>query len=644
LASSALEARTVVVDVPETAALHPVAVSAVHLNDPILARMRRVLRTKSLPLQYERLETTGVLSNFVRAAGGNDAPFHGKRYADSDLYKWIEAATWICAEDPDPQLVELIDRSLGLIEQAQHPDGYLNTHFSAAEAGARWTNVAGMNEFYVAGHLFSAAVAHARVFGSSRFLRIARRMADHMVTTFGPQPDQLHAIDSHPGVETALVELARETGEDRYVELADFLLSLRGHGLLGGRAYNQDETPFRERGTFEGHAVCAGYLCCGAADLYLQTGDKELMQAQLRMWDSLTRRRLYVSGGFGSRWIDESVGADFELPNTRAYAETCAAVSSVMWNWRLLLTLGESRFADLIEHTLYNAVLPGVALDGLTFFYQNPLQDDGSHRRSDWFDICCCPPNLSRLIGSIPGYVYTVGRSSVAVQLYVAGSAELTTADGRALRIRQETDYPRQGHVAIRIESDSDIALQLRVPRWAHGTYTLRVNGRPVERPNVVDGYAVVTRTWTSDDLVELDLPMTVRAVRAHPHALENTGRIAFLRGPVLYCAEAVDNDALDLLDLAADPTTAQEECDADVLAGAVRIGLSGRFHRVASGWETSLYGPSDRPNRDAGRPTAVRLVPYYAWANRAAGPMAVWLRPLTPNGRESDGPAPGRT
>lgn len=381
---------SVVVDAPDPAKQRPVPVGSVHLDDPILGRLRTILRSESLPLQYERLEAAGVLSNFERAAGRSDAAFRGKRYADSDLYKWIEAAAWLCADgEPEPRLVELIDRALDLVEAAQQPDGYLNTYFSAEDASRRWTNVAGMNEQYVAGHLFHAAVAHARVFRSTRFLHLARRMADHMVETFGPAPGQLQEIDSHPGVEMALVELSRETGDSRYTELADFFLTLRGHGRLGGRPYNQDDYPFRSRHTFQGHAVCAGYLCCGAADLYLQTGNAELLQAQLRMWNNLTQRRMYVSGGFGSRWIDESVGLDFELPNARAYAETCAAVSSVMWNWRLLLTLGEARFANLLEHTLYNAVLPGVALDGRTFYYQNPLQDDGSHRRSDWFEISC---------------------------------------------------------------------------------------------------------------------------------------------------------------------------------------------------------------------------------------------------------------
>ncbi|HJQ29854.1 MAG TPA: beta-L-arabinofuranosidase domain-containing protein, partial [Rubrobacter sp.] len=410
----------VVVDTSRSsyARLRPLPLTDVQLSDHFWEPRRRVNREKTLPSQFEHIEETGRLDNFRRASGKIEAPFRGLYFNDSDVYKWLEAASWSLARDPDSELARMVDAAITEVEDAQQPDGYLNTYFTFERASERWTDF-DLHEMYCAGHLFQAAVAHFYATGSERLLRVAVRFADHICDVFGPEEQGKRlAVDGHEEIEMALVELFRATGNRRYLEQAKFFIDARGRGTLGdpyGRfdpSYSQDHKPLREQDEVVGHAVRALYLYSGAADVYAEIGDAALLAALERLWHNMTTRRMYVTGGLGSRYEGEAFGGDYELPNERAYTETCAAIGSAMWNWRMLMLGGDARYADLIEHTLYNAVLPGISLDGGHYFYQNPLAADGTHRRRPWFGCACCPPNVARLLASLPGYFYGASRDT----------------------------------------------------------------------------------------------------------------------------------------------------------------------------------------------------------------------------------------
>ena len=408
-------------------------------------------RDETLPSQYRHLEETGRLDNFRKASGKMEGRFEGIYFNDSDVYKWLEAAAWSLATDPDEELARMADAAITEIEDAQEPDGYLNTYFTFERAGERWTNF-DLHEMYCAGHLFQAAVAHFHATGSERLLDVAVRFADHICDTFGPESEgKREAVCGHEEIEMALVELSRVTGNRRYLRQARFFVDARGHGLLGrpygehDPSYSQDHRPLREQDEVVGHAVRALYLYSGATDVYAETGEKALLDALGRLWTNMTTRRMYVSGGLGSRYEGEAFGEDFELPNSRAYTETCAAIGSVMWNWRMLMLEGEARYADLIETTLYNAVLPGISRDGQSYFYQNPLADDGQHRRQPWFGCACCPPNVARLLASLPGYLYGISDGRIWVHLYAEGEADIGLGETGVVRVEQRTRYPWDG-------------------------------------------------------------------------------------------------------------------------------------------------------------------------------------------------------
>ncbi|CAA9449632.1 MAG: GH127 / GH146 [uncultured Rubrobacteraceae bacterium] len=617
------------------ARLRPLPLVGVRLSDGFWEPRRRINREETLPSQYRHLEETGRLDNFRKAAGKMEGRFEGIYFNDSDVYKWLEAAAWSLATDPDHDLEKMVDAAIAEIEDAQEPDGYLNTYFTFERANERWTDF-DLHEMYCAGHLFQAAVAHFHATGSGRLLDVAVRFADHICDTFGPEEDgKRPAVDGHEEIEMALVELFRVTGNRRYLEQAGFFVDARGRGLLGrpyGRhdpSYSQDHEPLRDQDRVVGHAVRALYLYSGAADVYAETGEGDLLKALDRLWGNMTTRRMYVSGGLGSRHEGEAFGGDFELPNARAYTETCAAIASVMWNWRMLMLRGDARYADLIERTLYNAVLPGVSLDGGHYFYENPLEDDGTHRRQPWFGCACCPPNVARLLASIPGYFYSASDDALWVHLYAAGSAEAKMGAGRAVRLSQRTNYPWDGSVGLRVDGEGEFALMLRIPSWCEDGASVEVNGEPFAGQVSPGSYAEIGRVWRPGDTVRLRLPTPVRRVEAHPHVAENAGRVALMRGPILYCVEGADNPGLDPRDLVLpEDAPLSEEYRPGLLGGAVVLTGEAKISSPGEGWEGRLYRPATA--RPDGRPTGtakLTAVPYHAWANREAGPMRVWLR-----------------
>ncbi len=644
------------------ARLRPVPLTAVTLADDFWAERRRVNREVTLPSQYHLLEETGRIDNFRRAAGKVDVPFQGRYYNDSDVYKWLEAISWTLATGADRALAEMAGAVIAEIAGAQQPDGYLNTYFVRDRAVERWTNLRDKHELYCAGHLIQAAVAHHRATGEDRLLHVARCLADHICGLFGPQEEgKRAATPGHPEIEMALVELARETGEQKYLRQALFFLDARGRGLIGGSAYHQDHQPFRELERMAGHAVRAVYLSAGAADLCAEMGEPALRHALDRLWRNMTARQMYVSGSIGSRYEGEAFGEDYELPNERAYAETCAAIGSVMWNWRMLQLSGSACYADVLENTLYNGVLPGLSLDGGAYFYQNPLAGDGRHRRQPWFGCACCPPNVARLLASLPGYLYSLSRSKIAprglsnprfwpgsgdpgraeldlqslstgglwVHLYAQGAARIPLHDGRTLSLTQHTRYPWDGEVVIEVGGVGDLSLWLRIPAWCEEGATLKINGRPFTGTLAPGSYAEIHRTWRPGDTVRLNLPMPVRRVECHPYVTENAGRVALARGPILYCVEQADNPGLDLRDVLL-PTGVDFAATfrPDLLGGVVVLCGQAEVVPPHDAWENRLYrAPLPRLQKPRGRSVEVTAIPYYAWANREPGPMQVWLR-----------------
>ncbi|MFE9442854.1 glycoside hydrolase family 127 protein [Streptomyces sp. NPDC006602] len=595
---------------------------------------REVNARTSVPQGPELLESAGNLHNLRLAAGTGEGEFQGGYpFMDTDVYKWLEAAAWQLAQGPAGDLEAHVDRITDLVAAAQQPDGYLNTWFQLVKGGERYQDLRWGHELYCAGHLIQAAVAHHRATGRPELLDVARKFADHVDSVFGPPGSgkPIDGIDGHPEVETALVELYRETGERRYLDLAAYFVDRHGHGLLGGEAYCQDRLPVREATNVEGHAVRQLYLLAAAADLATETGDAELRTAAERLWHAMTTTKTHLTGGLGAHHDEEDFGDPYELPNERAYCETCAAIASVQWSWRMALLTGEARYSDLIERTLYNGFLAGVSLDGERWLYVNPLQvrdghtdpgGDQSARRTRWFRCACCPPNVMRLLASLEHYLASGDEQGLQIHQYVTG--RYTAGD---LTVRCETDYPWHGTIALTVEetpADHPWTLSLRVPQWCRD-FRARCGEETYEGP-VADGWLRLERTWAPGDQVVLELPLEPRLTAADPRVDAVRGCVAIERGPLVYCLEGVDHPGGGLDDIVVDTTRPLAvKHRPDLLGGVTTVVAAGsRRHLPDAGWWP--YAPADESDRQDGEPVELTAVPYYAWANREDGSMRVWL------------------
>lgn len=611
------------------AKLQALPLTAVTLTDALWKPRQAINRTITLPSQYQHCETTGRIDNFRRAAGAKAVDFQGMYFNDSDVYKWLEGVAWELAHGGDASLADTMARVIVEIAAAQQADGYLNTYFMFDKQPERWTNT-DFHELYCAGHLMQAAVAHFRVTGTRELIEVASRLADHICDTFGPAEEGKEATsDGHPEVEMALVELYRATGNERYLEQAHFFIDVRGSGEVvsrsGGRlsaTYAQDHMPFRTLDRMYGHAVRALYLNSGAADLYLERGEPALLASLERQWHNMTFKQLYISGGLGSRWEGEAFGDDYELPHW-AYAETCAAIASVMWNWRMLLITGEARYSDLMEQTLYNGVLCGLSQDGQHYFYQNPLVDEeGKHHRSPWFTTSCCPTNLARFLPTLGQYFYSTSDEGLWIHLYGDSSTDTVLVDGKTIRLRQETRYPWDGNITFTLESSGDFALFLRIPAWCSGASAV-IGAQDCAQSLEAGSYVKLQRHWHAGDEIVLTLPMPVQYVVSNSLVSANRGRAALTRGPLLYCLEQADNPGVQLDNVVLrHDVPALTTFEADLLGGITALTLEADLlpNCVENG---ALYTALNEPVKSI----TVRAVPYYAWANRAAGPMQVWMR-----------------
>ena len=595
-------------EAPKHRVLSAVPFTEVKFSDEFWTPRLEINREKSLPHNFEWCEKTDRISNFAKAGKLMEGKFQGIFFNDSDVYKMLEGASYSLAIHPDPTLEKTVDDVIAKIAAAQQPDGYLYTFHTLKDPSKRWTNLRNGHELYCAGHMIEAAVAHFRATGKRTFLDVAVKCADCIDGVFGPT--RRHGVGGHEEIKLALVKLYQVTGQQKYLELAKFFIDIRGErsqrdALYG--AHLQDHLPVRQQSEIVGHAVRAMYLCAGATDIAADTGDQSLVDAMGRLWQDVVRRKIYITGGIGARHDGEAFGDAYELPNESAYCETCAAIGLAFWAHRLGLMHADAQYADVVEQALYNGILSGIGIDGKHFFYVNPLASDGKHHRQPFFKCACCPTNAVRFIPSLPGYVYTVGKSGgtdeIYVNLFVAGEASVPIG-GNKVRLKQQTLYPWDGKVLLTVEPEESerFALCLRIPAWCKGA-TLAVNGQPAAPLNVEKGYARLEREWRPGDAVELELPMPIERIEANPRVEADRGRVAVRRGPVVYCFEAVDNggSAKDIV-LPVDPKFTAEYRD-DLLGGV-----------------TVIAGVA----KDGRKITAV---PYHVWDHREPGEMIVWVR-----------------
>uniref|UniRef100_Q021N3 F5/8 type C domain-containing protein n=1 Tax=Solibacter usitatus (strain Ellin6076) TaxID=234267 RepID=Q021N3_SOLUE len=634
----------------------PVPFTSVHFNDVFWAPRIEINRAVTIPFAFGKNEETGRVGNFDRAATAlrgeplADRKAPGYPFDDSDVYKVIEGASYALSVQPDPKLDAYVDGLIAKIAAAQEKDGYLYTtraidpaHPHPWAGTKRWElEKVDSHELYDLGHLYEAAAAHYQATGKRNLLDIALKSATMLQNTFGPGKESIWP--GHQITEMGLAKLYRVTGDAAYVNLAKFMLDVRGpDGSRGaGRTYNQSHMRVVDQTEAVGHAVRATYMYSGMADVAALTGDQAYVNAIDKIWENVAGKKLYITGGIGATGAGEAFGKNYELPNMSAYNETCAAVGNDYWNQRLFLLHADARYIDVMERTLYNGLISGVSLDGKSFFYPNPLESNGQHERSPWFGVACCPGNITRFLASVPGYVYAQRGDQLYVNLFVASSAEIKMDNGRTVKVTQSTRYPWEGSVALVVTPDQPgkLALNIRIQGWARNepvpsdlyrfvdrvadAPTIKVNGKPVAM-QLNKGYVTIDRPWKAGDRVDVNLPMPVRRVVANGEVAADQGRVALQRGPLVYTAEWADNPNGKVRNLML-PDTARltAEYDAKLLKGVTVI--KGR----AVGLQTGADGKVQRTDQE------FTAIPYYAWANRGRGQMMVWI----PNSEASARPA----
>ena len=638
----------------------PLPLTGMQVTDRFFAPRIDLVRTQMLPYQWEALndrlkdtEPSHCIENFRIAAGISRGEYHGMVFQDSDLYKWLEAVAYQLAVRPDLSLREAADSAIRLIGQAQTPEGYLNTYYQTHPDERRFSNLQNNHELYCAGHLIEAAVAFAQAVGDTRLLDVARRYADLIDRVFGPEEGKLHGYPGHEIIEMALVRLFRLTGEERYLRLARYFIDQRGQAPLyfeeearhdGNRDFVWNETfmryqyyqagkPVREQTEAEGHAVRAVYLYSGMADVAAETGDQTLFEACRTLFDNIVSRRMYITGAIGSTHVGEAFTYDYDLPNESVYAETCAQIGLCFFAQRMLNSEMDGRYADVIERTLYNSVLSGMSLDAKRFFYVNPLEvvpeacekDDRLRhvkpQRQKWFGCACCPPNLARFLGSLPSYAFSAGGDTLYMHLYIGGEVRVALAHAE-VHLSVESDYPWDGRVRLTVHTPGEYGIAVRISGWCRG-YELKVNGESVSS-EPVRGYVSLNRVWREEDMVELNLKMPVTLMRANPAVRADTGKLCVVRGPLVYSLEEADNGK-DLHLLRLPLQTAFEVHDEPQLLGGIRTIRCNAFRRSKSFAEGQLYAPVC--GAEEMTETQLTWIPYFAWANREPGEMAVWIR-----------------
>jgi hypothetical protein len=622
-----------------TTPLMPVPFTAVHLNDQFWAPRIEINRTISIPSAFGKCEETGRMDNFALAGGlikgehKGDFPFD-----DTDVYKVLEGASYALAVKYDQKLDHYLDSVILLIGSAQEDDGYIYTcltnqckRIERWYGKGRWDRL-NSHELYNCGHLYEAAVAHFQATGKRTLLDIAIKNADLVNQVFGPAEGQKKVPSGHPIVEMALVKLYRVTGDEKYLKLARFFIDETGKGTDGHKLskYSQDHQPIVDQDEAVGHAVRLGYLYSGVTDVASLLKDSALMTATKRVWENVVSGKLYITGGIGSRAQGEGFGPNYELPNMTAYCETCASIANVYWNYRLFLNEADSKYFDVLERALYNGVISGVSLSGDKFFYDNPLESVHNHDRAPWFGCACCPGNITRFMASVPGYVYTTDEHSIFVNLFAAGNASIALGSD-TIGVSQQTRYPWEGKVVVSIDraTGKQFGLKIRIPGWAQNQavpsdlyqftdqnaekYSIQINGKETSS-ELVNGYAVLNRNWKNGDRIEIDFPMPVQKVAANPTVENDRGKLAYQRGPLVYCFEDKDNNNGWLFDnFASSETPVETTFEENLLGGVVTLSMKG--NKVGHSGNTRTI-----------ESVALKAIPYYVWNNRGTSNMLIWM------------------
>ncbi len=617
---------------PIVRAAEPVKLADVRITGGLWAERQATCRRVTLPYCFDACEETKRIDNFAKAAGRLPGKFEGLWFNDSDVYKVLQGAAYPLAGNDDAQLAKRADDVIALIAAAQQPDGYLDTYFTIDRREERFKHIHpnAKHELYCMGHLIEAGAVHFEMTGRRNLLDVAVRLADHLDSIFGP--GRRHEVPEHQELELALIKLYRVTDEPRYLRLAQFFIDQRGnaagHTLYG--SYSQDHLPVRQQHEAVGHAVRAMYNCIGMADLYQETGDKRLLTACRALWKNTTQCKMYVTGGVGATSRGEAFGANYDLPNETAYAETCAQIGLTLFAHRMWQIDPDAQYIDVMERVLYNSFLSGLSLSGDRFYYRNRLATNGDYVRQPWYGCACCPSNVVRIYPIVGTFAYGQDRAAAYVNLYIDSTAKLTLGD-RPVTLTQKTDYPWDGRVRLTVDVPEPQAfdLCLRIPGWCKDDatpgqlyravstqessqpITLRINSQTVELGTLDRGYVRLRREWKSGDVVELNLPMPIRRVYSHPNVQACAGRVALQRGPIVYCVEGIDHGgSVQELILPRETNLTAQHQD-DLLGGATIIQGKAQA-RTADGSEQT--------------PVDLRAIPYYTFDNRGASPMAVWL------------------
>ncbi len=630
--------------------LHSLEHDALSWTDGFWGRLHQLCRETVLPSMRRALdepENGAVFSNFYIAAGLQEGERKGTMWSDGDCYKYMEAWAHMYGLTKDPSILDHLDPLIEVIAAAQEEDGYISTPMQLSQDKAYWSNLRD-HELYNMGHLLTAASVHFRTTGKDNFLAIAIKLADYLYDLFMPRPPELAHFGFNPSNTMGAVDLYRVTGDDRYLELAQCFVDMRG-SQPGGGDQNQAMVPLREETRAVGHAVTAGYLYCGAADVVAEKGDMELLSGLQRIWDNAVHSKMYITGGtsaqhhgasqrpeFGGSASDvhEAFGYEYSLPNATAYNETCANIAHAMWNWRMLNLSGDAKYTDVVELVIYNSMLSSMSLDGITFCYTNPLRWYGNEHPllsqdayERWFiSRCyCCPTNTARTIALMHNWFYSASDDGLWLHLYGSNRVNTTLPDGSTFSLTQQTDYPWNESIRITIDAAPahEVSLMLRIPGWAKEA-TLSINGEASDLPLIPQSYVEVKRRWQTGDVLDLRMPLSPRVIKAHPKAEEIRNHVAIMRGPIVYCLEGVDlpEDVSILEVYAPDDMRLQASMESDLLGGAMTI----------TGAACRLYEENDSPALylEAGdereEPLDITLIPYYAWNNRGVNEMTVWL------------------
>ena len=613
------------------AVLHGVPASAVIVRDGFWAPRRKAAIANSLPTFLELLEQNGEIDNFRRLSGRKNVARRGRIPTDADVYKWLEAVAFaVQSGDVTPPVRKAAEDIIDDISAGQDSSGYMVSAFMGENAAQRHTAMARNHELYIFGHMLQAAVAWYRATGDRKLLTVGTRMADYLLANFGPGKKPI--FEGHPEVELALVELYRTVGNPKYLELAGYFLNGDPRNMAAVRpadlVYLFTVSPFIERTHLEGHAVRAMYALSGATDYYLETGDKKYWATLTTLWDDMTHRKMYITGGLGSRSQGEAFGDPYELPNRTAYAESCAAIGNVFWNWRMLQATADAKYTDTLERALYNGANSGLSLDGKLYCYRNPLEvgdDPETKTRNPWYSTPCCPPNLERLLASLPGYFYSTSKDGVWVHLFDNAEMKWKLEDGTPIGMTQRTRYPWDGAVTITVSPSAakEFTVFVRKPSWSDAT-RLEVAGATIGQPAMKNGYFAIRRTWKPGDQITVSFDMKAHVTTANPLVSADIGKVAVERGPLVYAAESLDQPTgTTVFDWQlASGASFQEQWKPELLGGILTL-THPAMRPAAPNREQPLYQP-----RTPGKYTAgtITLIPYYTYQNREPTSMEVWL------------------